>query len=52
VETAVSLSSTSPDAGLGQVRDWRLRDAIAMASFADEDLADPEVLDTTCAWNR
>jgi hypothetical protein len=49
-ETAVSLSSDSPDAALGQVRDWRLRDAVAMASFEDEDLADPDVLDTTCSW--
>jgi hypothetical protein len=52
LETAVSLSTTSPDAGLGQVRDWRLRDAIAMASFTDADLADLEVLDSTCAWGR
>jgi hypothetical protein len=51
-ETAVSLSSTSPDAGLGQLRDWRLRDAVAMASYVDEDLADPDVLDSTCAWDR
>jgi hypothetical protein len=51
-ETAVSLSSTSPDAALGQVHDWRLRDAIAMASVTDDDLADPEVLDTTCSWDR
>jgi hypothetical protein len=51
-ETAVSLSSGSPDAALGQLRDWRLRDAIAMASFTDDDLADPEVLDSTCVWDR
>jgi hypothetical protein len=49
---AVSLRTTSPDAGLGQVRDWRLRDAIVMASFTDADLADLEVLDSTCAWDR
>jgi hypothetical protein len=50
--TAVSLSALGPDGSLAELRDWRLRDAISVASLQDEDLRDPELLDTTCAWER
>jgi hypothetical protein len=50
--TAVSLSALGPDGSLAELRDWRLRDAISVASLEDEDLQDPELLDTTCAWGR
>jgi hypothetical protein len=48
---AVSLSAISPDGALGEVRHWRLRDVISMASYEDADLSDPDVLDTTCTWD-
>jgi hypothetical protein len=50
--TAVSLTAIGPDGSLGERRDWRLRDAISVASLEDEDLDDPQLLDTTCTWDR
>jgi hypothetical protein len=49
---AVSLSAVSPDGALGHPRDWRLRDVVSMASYEDDDLDDPSVLDATCTWDR
>jgi hypothetical protein len=50
--TAVSLSALGPDGSLAEVRDWRLRDAISVVSLEDEDLRDPDLLDTSCTWER
>jgi hypothetical protein len=50
--TAISLTAIGPDGSLGELRDWRLRDAISVASLEDEDLVDPQLLDTTCRWDR
>jgi hypothetical protein len=50
--TAVSLSALGPDGSLAELRHWRLRDAISVVSLEDEDLRDPELLDTTCSWER
>jgi hypothetical protein len=48
--TAVSLSALGPDGSLAELRHWRLRDAISVVSLEDEDLRDPDLLDTTCTW--